>query len=140
MTTPHRSQSLGPGTLTVGETGTDIDLSAQVTQVTVTWENNEEEAVPVLSGEMIPGDDSFTATLEATLFQDMTEDGIIDWSWSNRGKIVPVEFQPTTGTAKVTGTIKVMPVALGGEMRRKNTSDVSWPFVDEPSFTPLTDD
>lgn len=134
----HRSQVLGPGSLQIGETGTELDMSAQLTAVSIAWENDEGDALNVLSGETIPGDDNFTASLTATVVQDLTEDGVIDWTWSNKGKVVPVVFTPlTAGAAKVEGQVKVLPIDLGGDVKAKNTSDIEWSFVGEPTFTPL---
>lgn len=140
MPPAHRSQKLGPGELLIGETGTELDLSAQMTAVTIVWENDEGDAVNVLSGESLPGDDNFSASLEGTVMQDMSAAGVIDWTWSNKGRVVPIVFRPTGDTAKVAGRVKVLPVDLGGEVNIKNTSDLTWTFVGEPTFTPITDD
>lgn len=142
MTSPvrgPRAQKLGPGTLQLGDVGEELDLSCQVTEVTVTWDNDTDDDVPVLCGGMMAGDDTFTATLEATIVQDMIAGGVIDYTWRNKGAVVPVTFTPTDGDARVTGDVKIIPVDLGGKVRKKNTSDVSWPFVGEPSFTPMAD-
>lgn len=132
----HRSQKLGPGELKIGETGTELDLSAQMTAVTITWENDEGEAVNVLSGESLPGDDNFSATLEGTVMQDFTTDGVIDWTWRNKGSVVPIKFLPSANGAEVSGQVKIAPVNLGGEVNTRNTSDMSWSFVGEPNYTP----
>lgn len=132
----HRSQKLGPGLLTIGELGSTLDLSAQLTAVSVTWENSEDEPLHVLSGEALPGDDNFTATLAGTVVQDLTEDGVIDWTWKNKGTVVPVTFTPSSGAAQVVGNVKVNPIDLGGDVNVRNTSDISWPFIGEPVYTP----
>lgn len=137
MTTPiarTRAQKLGPGTLTIGETGSDLDLSCQMTEVSITWENDESDPVHVLCGGIVPGDDTFTATLEGVAYQDMTEAGIVEFSWSNKGSVVPFLFEPIDG-ASVVGQVKVLPIDLGGEINVKNTSDLSWPCIGEPVFT-----
>lgn len=142
MTSPTRgprAQKLGPGTLQLGEVGTGLDLSCQVTEVTVTWDNDTDDDLPVLCGDVIPGDDTFTAELEATIVQDMVAGGVIDYTWKHRGEVVALTFTPTEGEARVTGRVKIIPVDLGGEVRKKNSSDVTWPFVGEPTFTPMAD-
>lgn len=136
MATKHRSQKLGPGELYLGETGSGIDISCQMTEARIQWDNDEDDAVPVLCGDTIPGDDTFTATLAGVLYQDMTVGGIIEWSWDNKGEIVPFRFVPATG-AEITGKVKVLPVDLGGEVKKKNTSDIEWPCLDEPVFTAI---
>lgn len=135
-----KAQKLGPGSLKLGETGTDLDLSCQMTEVRITWDTDEGDSVSVLCGDTIPGDDTYTATLEGTVMQDFSAGGVIDYSWSNKGAVVPVEFVPTTGNAEVRGRVKITPIDMGGEVNKKNDSDLSWVFVGEPEFTPLSDE
>lgn len=134
-----RAQKLGPGTLTIGETGSLLDLSCQVTEVKVTWDDDTDDDIPVLCGSVIPGAATYTAQLEATIVQDMSAGGVIDYTWTHKGETVPVTFTPTAGSATVTGEVTVKPVDLGGKVGSKNDADVEWPFNGEPQFTPLTD-
>lgn len=141
MSSPIRtpkSQKLGPGVLKLGETGTEIDISCQVTSVKITWSSDSEDDIPVLCGGFMPGDETYNATLEATLVQDLSEDGVIDFTWKHRGEVMKLEFTPTTGNAKVTGSVKINPMELGGDVRKTNTSDVEFPFMGDPDFKPLT--
>lgn len=135
MPTQHRSQKLGPGELYLGETGSGLDISCQMTETSITWENDESDSVATLCGGTVPGDDNFTATLEGVAYQDMLAGGIVDWTWSNKGTIVPFRFVPIDG-AEVVGQVKVLPVNLGGTANQKNTSDISWTCIGEPDFTP----
>ncbi len=139
MATQHRSQKLGPGELYLGETGSGIDISCQMTETKITWENDEEDAVNTLCGGTVPGDDSFTATLEGVAYQDMIVGGIVDWTWNNKGEIVPFRFVPIDG-AEVVGEVKVLPLDLGGEVKKKNTADIEWTCMGEPVFTAAPDD
>lgn len=143
MTSPTRrgpqAQKLGPGELQIGETGSALDLSCQVTEVKITWDDDTDDDIPVLCGSVIPGASTFTAALEATVVQDMSAGGVVDYTWQNKGQDVPFTFTPTTGNAKVTGRVTLKPVDLGGEVGKKNDSDVEWPIIGEPVFTPLTD-
>src|SRR5690625_7255491 len=90
MATKHRSQKLGPGELYLGETGSGIDISCQMTEARIQWDNDEEDAVPVLCGDTIPGDATFPATLAGVVYQDVMAGGIIEWSWDNECDIVQV--------------------------------------------------
>src|SRR5699024_2082901 len=85
---------MGPGTLTFGETGSEQEVSCQITTGTVTWDTDQEDDTPVLCGDVEPGAVTFTAALEATLYQDISAEGVVEWSWSNKGSTVPVEFVP----------------------------------------------
>lgn len=135
---PIQSYKLGPGTLTLGET--PLDISCQITAGRVVPAENvaTTEAVPVLCGEELPAEDdvTYTYTLEATLFQDLAAAGVIDWSWTNKGTPQPFTFVPTSVQARqVTGTVRVVPIAIGGEVKTRPTSDIAWACVgDDPVF------
>lgn len=137
-TTPKgpTTQSLGPGSLKIGKTGQELDLSCQVTECRVDWDVDEGDIVPVLCGGQLAEDDVYTAKISGTLYQDLSAKGVIDFTWRNKGTVVPCVFTPTSGAAKVAGDIKVRPVGIGGEGRKRNTSDFEWVFVGEPTFTP----
>lgn len=130
-----KSYLLGPGTLKIGETGTAVDYSAQVTACKIAWDKDAEDAVPVLSGEELPGDITWSATLSATFIQDLSDTGLVDYTWQNKGNQVPVEFVPSTSQGKaVTGVIEVTPLDIGGDVKKRNTSDIEWSFIGEPTL------
>lgn len=138
---PVNSTVLGPGRLEFGETGTLMDFSCQVTSVTVSMEPEREDPTPTLCGDSLIGESSYTATLEATLVQDLAETGIVAWSWENRGQTMPVVFVPNSAAgAEVTGSVVIDPISIGGDVKVRNTSDVSWAFVGEPSLAWPTGD
>lgn len=137
---PIQSYKLGPGTLTLGAAGV-MDVSCQITSGRVVPEEvvNTTDAVPVLCGEELPAEDtvSYTYALEATLLQDLAAAGVVDWSWTNKGTEQPFEFIPNTVAArKVTGTVRVIPIAIGGEVGgARPTSDIAWKCTGaEPVF------
>lgn len=129
-----RAQKLGPGELKIG--GDELDISCQMTEVKITWDIDEDDAVPVLCGGTMPGDTTYQAKLEGEAYQDLTEGGIVEYTWKNRGEIKSVTFTPTTGKAKITGSIVIQPLELGGEVGKKNTSDIEFSFAGDPVFEP----
>ena len=129
-----RAQKLGPGELKIG--GDELDISCQMTEVKITWDIDEDDAVPVLCGGTMPGDTTYQAKLEGEAYQDLTEGGIVEYTWKNRGEIKSVTFTPTTGKAKITGSIVIQPLELGGEVGKKNTSDIEFSFSGDPVFEP----
>ena len=138
---PVNSTVLGPGRLEFGETGTLMDFSCQVTSVTVSMEPEREDPTPTLCGDNLIGESSYSATLEATLVQDLAETGIVAWSWENRGLTMPVVFVPNSAAgAEVTGSVVIDPISIGGDVKVRNTSDVSWSFVGEPDLAWPTGD
>lgn len=134
-----QSYKLGPGTLKLGTGGT-LDVSAQVRACTVTPAENvtTTDDLPVLSGEVLTGDSfaTYTYTLTGTLIQDLAAAGVVDYSWTNAGVEVDVEFVPNTVEArKVTGTVRMVPIAIGGEVgAARPTSDFTWTFTETPAF------
>lgn len=130
---PVRSTTLGPGVLEFGETGTLMDFSCQVTAVTVSVEADRDDPTPTLCGDNLVGESTYNGTLEATIVQDLDRDGVVAWSWENKGRTVPVRFIPNQVTgAEITGSVVVDPISIGGDVKVRNTSDISWSFAGEP--------
>jgi hypothetical protein len=128
-----KSNTLGPGTFSIGSVGTPLDLTAQVTNLRVEFSEDVEDSVPTLSGETLEGEASYPATLTGTLVQDLTEEGMFDYTWSNKGTIVPFTFTPSTAAGRtVTGSCRVAPLNLGGDVKVKNTTDFTWSIIGDP--------
>ena len=51
----------GPGTLTLGEVGTPIDVSCQVISCQIEWDKDKDDDVVVLCGETVGGSTIYTA-------------------------------------------------------------------------------
>lgn len=132
---PPKTVKVGPGTLTIGEVGTPLDFTAQVTSASVVWKKNKEDNTPVLSGEEVDGDVSYTATLKATVFQDLSDEGLVDYTWAHKGEVVPFTFTPSTAAGKaITGNVVVDPLDVGGDVKKKATSDLEWDCSGEPEL------
>jgi hypothetical protein len=95
---PGTVKKMGPGVLTIGSAGAPLDFSGRCTKAAVTWKVDTSDDVAVLSGDTIAGDRTYTATLEATVYQDdLTAGGLVDYSWAHKGETVPFTFQPYAG-------------------------------------------
>lgn len=131
---PIKTLKLGPGELVIGETGAPLDCSSQVTACRIAWSVDTEDDVPVLSGEVLEGDDTFSASLSATFLQDdLAATGLIRYSWTHKGEQVPFRFTPSSAIgAAISGVIKLTPLDVGGDAATKNTSEVEWGCVGEP--------
>lgn len=136
MTSPTPTvKKLGPGVLTVGSAGAVVDFSSRCTSVQVTWKVDQSDATVVLSGATIAGDRTYTATVEATAFQDdLTAGGLMAYSWTNKGAVVPFAFTPYAGGRSITGELTVDPLDVGGDVDKKNTVDIKWECVGEPDL------
>jgi hypothetical protein len=133
---PAVVNKLGPGTLSVGATGTETDFTCQVTAARVEWSADAEDDILTLCGTSVPGARTYSATLSATIFNDLgTTVGVVEWSWTNKGTQQKFKFKPstTTGVKMVTGDIIVDPISVGGdEVGQNMTSDFEWACVGSP--------
>src|SRR5262245_20119802 len=140
---PAKTVKLGPGLLTIGATGTEVDFTCQVTAAHVDWEVDEGDDTQVLCGEAVPGERAYSATLAGTLFQDLgaaAPGGIVEYSWDHKGEEVPFTFVPNTAAAvQVEGNVIVDPLTVGGDESGANmTSDFEWAIVGDPILGPVT--
>ena len=126
--------TVGPGTLTLGETGTLSTLSSQVTACRVVPDVENEDPIDVLSGEQAPGDRSESWTLAGTLLQDLgAVDSTTEYLFEHRGQELPFEFIPSSAAGKqFTGTVVPEAIEMGGDAKTKPTSDFEWQLVGEP--------
>jgi len=136
----------GPGTLTLGEVGSPIDVSCQIISCRVEWEKNKDEDIVVLCGETVGGSVIYGATLNGEMFQDVADAaGILFFSWEHKGETVPFTFEPSTAAGTTcTGSVILDPLMFGSDEPKANmTSDFAWSIVGDPVLTagaPAADD
>lgn len=129
---------LGPGTVSLGEVGTAVDFSCQVTAAVVEWDSSQDDPTVVLCGESVPGAITFSSTFSGTVFQDLSSaevgGGIVEFTWAHKGETMPLTFVPSTSAGKqVTGDVTIVPLSVGGDESGANmTSDFEWAFVGDP--------
>lgn len=121
------------GSLVLGVTGSLQDISAQVTSVAVVPAVDEGDSLATLDGGQILGEDTESASLTATVVQDIAAGGFTEWTWTHAGQEVPFEFIPTAGRT-ITGVVKVRRAQVGGDVQQKNTTDIEWPCVGMPTL------
>lgn len=135
-----RRYKLGPGTLELG--AVPFDASTQLKACSIQWSENVDstDAVPMLSGDELPADENatYSAKLVGTAQQDLEAAGFVAWTWEHMGEEVAFTFQPRSDTARaVTGTVRVAPLDLGGDVKAQPDSAISWSCVGE---LPVFDD
>lgn len=139
---PATTTKLGPGTLTIGETLTLLDVSCQVVNAQLAWEKSAEDDIRTLCDDVVPGAVTYTATLSGTLLQDLANaSGVVAYSYAHKGETVPFIFTPNTAAgAKVEGDVTIDPLTVGSteDVGANMTSDFEWDCVGEPTFTPGT--
>ncbi len=135
-----KASKLGPGLLTIGETGTPQEFGSQVTEVTLEPSFDEGDAIPVLSGEEVPGDTKETYTLKGKLLQDYSGmESLLVFCKENNGAVLPFVFVPDkTGGLSATGSIVMRPVPFGGTVKEQNTADFEWQGVGDWAFAAYT--
>lgn len=130
-----KSYKVGPGELTFGAAGTLQDFTAQVTECAVDWEEDVEDDVPTLDGGSLEGEATYSATLSGTFVQDISETGVVTWSWTNKGVRLPFSYTPNTDEdAAFSGVVRVRPLKAGGAVKTKPTSDFEWTCIGEPTI------
>ena len=137
---PIKSYKL-KGKLTLGVT--PLDISCQVTAVSVNPTENvtTDDAIHVLCGEVLPQSDTvdYSYTLSGTVLQDLATAGVVDYTWDNAGQQVTFSFTPDdslTTDPVITGTVRIIPLTIGGEVPSRPTSDFEWAIIGTPTFTP----
>jgi hypothetical protein len=127
---PVKSDKLGPGTLSIGATGTEEQWAAQLTACSVEPSTDTEDSIPVLSGEEIGGEDTDSAELSGTILQSYDAQSLLLWAHTHKGQELPFTFTPNNdGALQVTGIVKVRRVRIGGDVKTRNTSDFTFPIV-----------
>lgn len=131
-----QSYKMGPGTLTLGAGGAQ-DVSAQVRACTVACSESSttEDAIPVLTGEEIPEEEAVTLawSIAGSFLQDIAVAGLVAYTWANASEEVPFEFVPNTAAGRqVTGTCRLVPLSIGGDVKSRPTTDFEWKIVDTP--------
>lgn len=134
---PVKSVKLGPGTLTFGPATPTMDASAQVQNCVVGWDKDKADDITVLTGEVVGGGTTYTATLSGTFLQDLATGGLVEWSWDNKGSQQAFTFTPNTANGTVvTGQVIVDPIDVGTTEDYGTTmsSDFEWDCVGEPVY------
>lgn len=135
---PVKSDKLGPGTLSIGATGTEEQFAAQLTACSVEPSVDTEDDITVLSGDVLAGDETETAELTGTILQSYDLDSLLLWAQEKRGQTLPFTFIPNNdGALQVTGEVKIRRIRIGGDVKTRNTSDFTFPIVGDYLLEPI---
>lgn len=133
---PVNTMTIGPGKLSIGADTALQNFESQVTACTLKPKVDNEDPIPVLSGEQAPGDRSESWTLEGELLQDFgSTKSTVEWLFAHRGETHPFTFVPSTAAGKsIKGQLVVEAVDIGGEARKKPTSEFEFVVIGSPTF------
>lgn len=129
--------TVGAGTLTIGAAADLTNFSSQVTSAKLVPSSETGDTIYVLSGESVSGDFTETYTLEGTFLQDFgTAGSKTEWLFNNAGETHVFEFTPNTVAGKkITGSLVVTSVEIGGDVNSKPTSDFTFNVIGKPVIT-----
>jgi hypothetical protein len=88
-----------------------------------------EDDIEVLSGDVVEGQDEVTHdyVLTAKILQDLSAAGFVTYTYTHKGEWLPFTFQPRGDVARaVTGEVRVIPVRIGGAVKSRAESDLTW--------------
>lgn len=121
----------GPGQLIIGETESAQKFDADVTSCKITPKADVDDPDEFLDGHSESGAQTVTYTLEGSVKDNFSKDSVQVWSWKNAGKTLPFLFVPNKeGEIGVKGNVLVSPLALGGDVKKKNDQDFSYTATD----------
>ncbi|MEZ2371038.1 hypothetical protein [Arthrobacter sp. RCC_34] len=139
---PIKSDKLGPGRLTIGETGTVQEFGSQLRKCQLEPDVDTEDPIPVLSGEELAGDDTIKANLTGSVLDSYDMQSLAVWAKKNTGKELPFEFVPnesTTNAYKIIGRVKIRPIGSGGDVKTRNENDFEFPVVADWDYVPVNE-
>lgn len=128
---------LGPGILTIGATGSEVDASCLINNATITHDKNETDSTTKLCGDVRAGSVTYTYKLTGNVDTDVADlAGLFALSQDSAGTQQDFVFTPSTAEqTTATGTLVIDPLDFGaGEMGADLTSDFEFSIVGKPVY------
>ena len=138
MTLPTTTAKLGPGLLTIGQTGTPIDVSCLVNNAVIAADKDEGDATVKLCGDTRPGSVTYTYALSGNMDTDIADDaGFFALSQAEPGSVQDFVFTPSTAAAtSAAGQLVIDPLDFGADETGADlTSDFEFTIVGQPVYT-----
>lgn len=126
---------LGPGIFTVGEVGSPREFGGHVTVCALEPEHETDDDLTTLDGSTIGGDLTTKWAAKGEFVQDYLAGSLVKYAADNNGVRLPFKFVPSTaGALEVSGTLEVRAVKVGGDVKKKNTTEFEWPVIGDPTI------
>ena len=132
-------RTLGPGSLKIGDTDSEQDFSADLTNTALEPSTDTEDPDNFLDGHSEGGSQTESWTLTGSVKEDFSMDGLQVWCNKHSGEELPFTFVPnTSGTVQWKGKVTIASIQIGGDVKSKNANDFSFAAVNvKPSaYTP----
>lgn len=124
-------RTLGPGSLKIGDTGSEHDFSADVTNTALEPSTDTEDPDNFLDGHSEGGSQTESWTLTGTVKEDFSMDGLQVWCHQHSGDELPFTFIPNkSGTVQWKGKVTIASIQIGGDVKSKNANDFSFAATD----------
>lgn len=128
---------LGPGELTIGATGSEIDISCLVNNAVISADKDEGDSTTKLCGTVKPGAVTYTYSLAGNVDTDIADAaGFFALSQASPGSQQAFTFTPNSDAGtKASGTLVIDPLDFGGdETGTPMTSDFEFTIVGAPVY------
>jgi len=138
MALPDTTGKLGPGLLTIGATGAEIDVSCLVNNASISSEKDEADSTTKLCGDVRAGGVTYSFTLSGNMDTDVADDaGLFALSQSAAGSEQDFVFTPSTdAVTSAAGKLILDPLDFGAdEMGADLTSDFEFRIIGKPTYT-----
>lgn len=132
-------RTLGPGSLKIGDTDSEQDFSADVTNTALEPSTDTEDPDNFLDGHSEGGSQTESWTLTGSVKEDFSMEGLQVWCNQHSGEELPFTFIPNkSGTVQWKGKVTIASIQIGGDVKSKNANDFSFAAMDvKPSaYTP----
>ena len=129
--------TFGPGIFSVGEIGSEIDVSCQINSLRIQMSKDEGDSTTKLCGTVKPGKITYTYSLSGNIDVDSeTSAGLFALSQDAAGTEQPFTFTPNSeAETTATGTVVIDPLDFGAdEYGDDMTSDFEWTIVGKPAY------
>jgi hypothetical protein len=123
----EKIRTLGPGSLTIGETASAQKFDADLTKAALTPKADTDDSTTFLDGSEESGSLNVSWTLDGTIKEDYSTTGLQAFCFTNSGKTMPFVFIPNSeAELGFEGKVLVTPVGIGGDVKKKNDQDFSF--------------
>lgn len=129
----------GPGVLTIGATGSEIEASCLVNSARITMTKDQSDSVTKLCGTVRPGSTSYSYQFTGNVDIDPERGaaGLFALSQDAAGTEQPFTFTPDSNIeATATGKLIIDPLDFGADAYGDAlTSDFTWSLTDKPAYS-----
>jgi len=136
--TPGETFMLGPGELSIGATGTEIDVSCLVNNAVIAASKDQGDSQTKLCGTVKVPAPTYTYELSGNVDTDIADSaGLFKLSQDEAGTEQSFIYTPSTDAGTTaTGSLIIDPLDFGGDtMGETMTSDFTYTIVGAPVYT-----